>query len=82
MFGVHGAVVVVRRGVLHGGGSFGVVRWAPLLTSVNVRPELGDLQSCLRDMKMTAAWWSRVRYMACSGLLLAWRRLVGIGHRQ
>ena len=43
MFGVHSAATVLRRGVLHGGGSFGVVRWAPLLTSANVRPELEDL---------------------------------------
>ena len=38
VFGVHGAAAVLRRGVLHGGGSFGVVRWASLLTSANVRP--------------------------------------------
>ena len=68
MFGVHSAAAVLRRGVLHGGGSFGVVRWAPLLTSANVRPELGDLQSCLRDMKMTAAWWSGGGHLAFSGL--------------
>ena len=43
MFGVHSTAAVLRRGVLHGGGSFGVVRWAPLLTSANVRPELKDL---------------------------------------
>ena len=42
MFGVHGALAVLRRGVLHGGGSFGVVQWAPLLTSANVWLELGD----------------------------------------
>jgi hypothetical protein len=46
MFGVHDAAAALRRGVLHGGGSFGVVRWAPLLTSANVPPELGDRQSC------------------------------------
>ena len=43
MFGVHSTAAVLRRGVLHGGGSFGVVRWAPLLTSANVRPELEDM---------------------------------------
>ena len=37
VFGVHGAAAVLRRGVLHGGGSFGVVRWASLLTSANAR---------------------------------------------
>jgi hypothetical protein len=42
IFGVHGTAAALRRGVLHGGGSFGVVRWAPLLTSANVKPELGD----------------------------------------
>ena len=69
MFGVYSAAAVLRRGVLHGGGSFGVVRWAPLLTSANVRLELGDLRSCLRDMKMTAAWWrSGGGHLACSGL--------------
>ena len=46
-----------------------MVRWAPLLISANVRPELGDLQSCLRDMKMTAAWRrSGGGHLACSGL--------------
>ena len=69
MFSVHGATAVLRRWVLHGGGSFGVVRWAPLLTSANVRPELGDLRSCLRDMKTTTAWRrSHGGHLACSGL--------------
>ena len=78
MFGVHSAAAVLRRGVLHGGGSFGVVRWPPLLTSANVRPELGDLRSCLRDMKMTTAWWSSGGgHLACSGL--RWLALHGSG---
>ena len=69
MFRVHSAATVLRRGVLHGGGSFGVVQWAPLLTSANIRPELGDVRSCLRDMKTTAIWWrSRGGHLACSGL--------------
>ena len=55
VFGVHGAAAVLRRGVLHGGGSFGVVPWAPLLTSATVRSGLGDRRPCLRDMKTTAA---------------------------
>ena len=70
-FGVHGAAAILRRGVLHGGGSFGVVPWTPLLTSANVRSELGDRRLCLRDMKTSAAWWrSRGGHLACSGL---WR---------
>jgi len=69
VFGVYGATAVLRRGVLHGSGSFGVVRWAPLPTSTNVRPELGDRRSCLRDVKTTTAWWrSHGGYLACSGL--------------
>ena len=43
MFGVRGAAAVLRRGALHGSGSVGGVRWAPLLTSANVRPELEDM---------------------------------------
>ena len=71
MFGVLGATVVLRRGVLHGGGSFGVVPWAPLLTSATVRSGLGDRRPCLRDMKTAAAWWrSCGGHLACSGL---WR---------
>ena len=71
MFGVHSAAAVLRRGVLHGGGSFDVVPWAPLLTSANVRSELGDRRPCLRDMKTAAAWWrSCGGHLACSGL---WR---------
>ena len=41
-FGVHGAAAILRRGVLHGGGSFGAVRRAPLFTSASVWTELGD----------------------------------------
>lgn len=69
LFGVHGAAAVPQRGVLHGSGSFGVVRSAPLLTCANVRLGLGDQRSCVHDLKMTAAWWgSRRGYLACSGL--------------
>ena len=69
MFGVRGAAAVLRQGALHGSGSVGGVRWAPLLTSANVRQELGDRRSCVRDLKMTAAWWrSGGGYLACSGL--------------
>ena len=76
MFGVRGAAAVLRRGALHGSGSVGGVRWAPLLTSANVRPELGDRRSCVRDLKTTVAWWrSRGGYLACNGL----RRLVLLG---
>ena len=35
LFGVHVAAAVLRRGALHGGGPFGVVQWASLLTSAN-----------------------------------------------
>jgi hypothetical protein len=38
-----------------GSGSFGVVRWAFLLTFANERPELEDRQSCVRDLKTAAA---------------------------
>jgi len=61
--------MVLRRGVLHGGGLFGVVRWASLLTSANAWPWLGDRRSCVHDLKMTMTWWgSRGSYTACSGL--------------
>jgi hypothetical protein len=35
LVGVHGATAVLHRGTRHGSGSFGVVWWAPLLTSTN-----------------------------------------------
>jgi hypothetical protein len=69
LFGVYGAATVLRRGVLHGSGSFGVVQWAPQLTFANARPELGDRRSCVYDLKTTEAWWSRRGDdLACSGL--------------
>ena len=44
VFGEHGAATVLRRGVLHGGGSFGVVRWTPLptLPTYDRSWEIGD----------------------------------------
>ena len=77
-FGVYGAAAVLRRRVLHCGGSLGVVRWAPLLTSANVHLELGDQRSFLRDVKMTTTRWrSHGDYLACSGL---WQPVLhGIG---
>ena len=42
VFRMFGTTTILRRGVLHGGGSFGVVRRAPLLTSASVWTELGD----------------------------------------
>ena len=76
MFGVRGAATVLRRGIQHRDDSFGVVLWVTLFTSANVRPELGDRRSCVRDLKTTAAWWrSGGGYLACSGL----RRLVLLG---
>ena len=76
MFGVHGAATVLRRGVLHGSGSFDVVQWAPLLTSTNARPELRDRRSCVHDLKTTAAWWrSRGEYFGEGSCMAAagWR---------
>ena len=53
---------------MHGGGSFVVVRWAPLLTSANVRPSW-KIVDRVRDQKTIVAWWrSRGGYLACSGL--------------
>ena len=59
-------MAVLPRGVLYGGDLFGVVRWAPLLTSTSERR---DRRSCVCDLKRKETWWrSHDSHLACSEL--------------
>ena len=59
-------MAILPRGVLYGGDLFGVVRWAPLLTSTSERR---DRRSCVCDLKRKETWWrSHDSHLACSEL--------------
>jgi len=60
LFGVHGAVVLPRWEAWHGGGSFGVVRWGPLLTLANAWPGFGRstiVCTWSEDDSGIVSWW-------------------------